>query len=167
LTSGRPAATRAEARLRATDLPLLLAAIATGGVAAPVLMLFGLGHVSAVVGSLLLNLEAPLTILLAVLVFGEHLGRRAATGVILIGLGAAILSSRREVADALRASLPDAEGGGGGEARGGARGGAGAGGGGRERARGRRKRSGSGTFPARSVRSADPREKSVRGRSAA
>jgi drug/metabolite transporter (DMT)-like permease len=87
-----PDAKPREARLRGADFLLLLAIIAAGGVAAPVLMLFGLGRVSAVVGSLLLNLEAPFTILLAVVVFGEHLGRRAAAGAILVALGAATLS---------------------------------------------------------------------------
>jgi len=37
-------------------------------------MLIGLARLSAVAGALLLNLEAPFTILLAVLLFGEHLG---------------------------------------------------------------------------------------------
>jgi len=94
LLAARPAAdtTARETPLRGADLPLLLAVIAVGGVAAPVLMLFGLAHVSAVVGSLLLNLEAPLTMLLAVGLFGEHLGRRAAAGAVLAALGAGILS---------------------------------------------------------------------------
>jgi drug/metabolite transporter (DMT)-like permease len=81
-----------EAPLRGADVLLLLAVIAAGGVAAPVLMLFGLGRVSAVVGSLLLNLEAPLTMLLAVGLFGEHLGRWAAAGALLVALGAGVLS---------------------------------------------------------------------------
>ena len=45
-----------ETPLRRADVPLLLTVIGSGGVAAPVLMLFGLARVSAVVGSLLLNL---------------------------------------------------------------------------------------------------------------
>ena len=85
-------ATPREAPLRGADFLLLVAVIAAGGVAAPVLMLFGLARVSAVVGSLLLNLEAPLTMLLAIGLFGEHIGRRAAAGAILATLGAGILS---------------------------------------------------------------------------
>jgi drug/metabolite transporter (DMT)-like permease len=94
LAARQPAAdaTPREAPLRGADFLLLLAVIAAGGVAAPVLMLFGLARVPAVVGSLLLNLEAPLTMLLAVGLFGEHLGRRAAAGAILAALGAGILS---------------------------------------------------------------------------
>lgn len=87
-----PHAAQREARLRGVDFLLLFFVIATGGVAAPVFMLFGLARVSAVVGSLLLNLETPLTILLAVMLFREHLGRRAAAGAVLTALGAATLT---------------------------------------------------------------------------
>ncbi|HEY4729681.1 MAG TPA: hypothetical protein VIH41_01030, partial [Myxococcales bacterium] len=52
--------------------PLVLAALLYLG-AGPVLMLFGLARLSGLAGSLLLNLETPFTIALAVLVFGEHL----------------------------------------------------------------------------------------------
>lgn len=83
---------RAEAALRAADLPLLLAMTAAGGVAAPLLLLAGLRRVSAVNASLLLNLEGPLTVLLAVAFFGDHLGRRAALGAATVMLAAATLS---------------------------------------------------------------------------
>ena len=91
-TRGSTDATPREARLRGADVPLLIAIVAAGGVAAPVLLLVGLARVPAVLGSLLLNLEAPLTMLLAVGVFGEHLGRRAVGGAVLAVLGAGILS---------------------------------------------------------------------------
>jgi len=91
LVAGRGAAPR-EARLRGSDHLLLLAVITAGGVVAPVCLLVGLARVSAVVASLLLNLETPLTILLAVILFGEHLGRRAAGGAILIVVGAGVLT---------------------------------------------------------------------------
>ena len=80
-----------EARLRRADLPLLAVVIMAGGIAGPVLLLLGLQRVPAVVGSLLLNLEAPFTILLAVAVFGEHLGRRGAVAAALVASGAALL----------------------------------------------------------------------------
>ncbi len=67
-----------EADLSVADAPSLLVLIVTGGVLGPVLMLMGLQRVSGVAGALLLNLEAPLTMLLAVALFGEHLGRRDA-----------------------------------------------------------------------------------------
>jgi drug/metabolite transporter (DMT)-like permease len=85
-------ATPPEAALRRGDAPLLVAIVAAGGIAAPVLMLLGLARVSAVVASLLLNLEAPLTMLLAVALFGEHLGGRAAAGAALVAGGAAVLA---------------------------------------------------------------------------
>src|SRR5438132_1533073 len=86
-----PGSVSREARLRPDDLPLLAVVIAAGGIAGPVLLLLGLQRVSAVAGSLLLNLEAPLTIVLAVAVFGEHLGRRGALAAALVALGAALL----------------------------------------------------------------------------
>ena len=85
----RPATT--EAPLVRADLPKLAAVVAAGGVAGPLLMLFGLQRTSAVTSSLLLNLEAPFTIALAVLVFREHLGRYAAGAMALILAGAAML----------------------------------------------------------------------------
>lgn len=82
------AATPREAQLRATDIPALLGVIVAGGVLGPVLMLIGLRRVSGVVGALLLNLEAPLTVLVAVAFFREHLGRRetAAVAMVLVGV---------------------------------------------------------------------------------
>jgi drug/metabolite transporter (DMT)-like permease len=65
--------TRREAPLRRSDLAPLLGVIVTGGMVGPLLMLVGLGRVSGSVGSLLLNLEAPFTIALAVIFFREHL----------------------------------------------------------------------------------------------
>lgn len=85
----RPATT--EAPLEGRDLPRLAVLVAAGGVAGPLLMLFGLQRTSAVTGTLLLNLEAPFTIALAVLAFREHLGRYAAGAIALILAGAAIL----------------------------------------------------------------------------
>jgi drug/metabolite transporter (DMT)-like permease len=83
---------RREAPLRRSDLAPLLGVIVTGGMVGPVLMLVGLGRVSGAVGSLLLNLEAPFTIALAVVFFREHLGRRAALATLVIISAAALLS---------------------------------------------------------------------------
>lgn len=84
--------TRNEAPLRRADLPRVAALVATGGIAAPVLLLAGLERVSGATGSLLLNLEGPLTLLLAVALFREHLGRLLALGALAIFGGAALLS---------------------------------------------------------------------------
>lgn len=81
-----------EAPLRWADLPLLLGITAAGAVVAPALLLVGLRRVSAVTGSLALNLEGPLTVGLAVLFFGEHLSARTAVGTFLIMLGATMLA---------------------------------------------------------------------------
>lgn len=80
-----------EAPLARGDVGPLLGVVALGGVAGPLLLLIGLGRVSGAAGALLLNLEAPLTILLAALLFGEHLGRRAALASLCILLGALVL----------------------------------------------------------------------------
>ena len=87
----RPPPEQREARLRHEDLGLIVVVLLLGGVLGPILMLLGLQHLSAVSGSLLLNLEAPLTILLAVAFFGEHLGRREAAAATLILSGAVLL----------------------------------------------------------------------------
>jgi drug/metabolite transporter (DMT)-like permease len=55
-------------------------------------MLWGLGGLSGVVASLLLNLEGPFTVLIAVAFFGEHLGRREAWAAALVLSGAALLT---------------------------------------------------------------------------
>jgi drug/metabolite transporter (DMT)-like permease len=80
-----------EAPLRAADLKFLLPMIAAGGVIAPLLMLFGLNEVGPMTGSLLLNLEAPFTMLLALVFFGEHMGRRALLASALILSAAVVL----------------------------------------------------------------------------
>lgn len=83
-----------EAPLRRADLPALGGSIAFGGVLGPWLLLAGLARTSALAGSLALNLEAPLTMLLAVAVFGEHLEKREAGAAALVVLGAAALGLR-------------------------------------------------------------------------
>lgn len=80
-----------EASLGPGDAPKLAAVVLSGGILGPVLMLLGLGRVTALTGSLLLNLEAPFTVLLAVVLFREHLGRYAAIAVALIVSGAVVL----------------------------------------------------------------------------
>lgn len=82
---------RAEAALRRADVPLLVGVATFGAIVAPLLLLTGLRRVSAVTGSLLLNLESPFTVALAVVWFGEHLGGRAALGTVAMLLGAVTL----------------------------------------------------------------------------
>ncbi len=82
---------RREVRPSRSDLGVLAALVVAGGIVAPVLLLTGLARVSGVTGSLLLNLEAPFTMLLAVWVFGEHLGGRGLASAALILCAAALL----------------------------------------------------------------------------
>lgn len=74
----------------------LVGAIAAGGVAAPVLLMFGLTNTPASSASLLLNAEGVLTALLAWFVFKENFDRRIALGMLTIVAGAVILSWPRE-----------------------------------------------------------------------
>jgi drug/metabolite transporter (DMT)-like permease len=97
---------RQEAPLKWRDGPFLAAIVICGGVLAPVLMLEGLRRLPAVTSSLFLNLEAPFTILLAVAVFREHLGRRgAAAAVLIIGGGAFLGTSFGAVGIDIRGAL--------------------------------------------------------------
>lgn len=82
-----------EAGLARADLPVMAGIVIFGGVAGPILMLAGLKHLSAVAGSLLLNLETPFTILLALAVFGDQMGRREAQGAAAIVIGAMVLGA--------------------------------------------------------------------------
>jgi drug/metabolite transporter (DMT)-like permease len=63
-----------------------------GGVLAPVLLMFGLQAIPSSTASLLLNLEAVLTALIAWLVFREHTDRRVIAGMLAIVAGGLILS---------------------------------------------------------------------------
>ena len=71
---------------------LLLGAIASGGVIAPFLLMFGLQRTDAASASLILNLEAVFTALLAWFVFKENFDRRIAVGMALIVAGGTVLA---------------------------------------------------------------------------
>ena len=81
-----------EAPLEKRDLPWLAGAILSGGIAAPILLMFGLSRVSGFAGSLLLNFEAAATALIAVLLFRENAGRRVWAALALMTAGGALLS---------------------------------------------------------------------------
>src|SRR5438067_4254270 len=81
----------AEAKLRRADAPWLLGIVGAGAIAGPALLVLGLRRLPGVPAALLLNLEAPLTAVLAVAAFGEHLSRRGWAAVALPGGGAAAL----------------------------------------------------------------------------
>jgi len=75
-----------------SDWPWLIGAIGFGGMLGPVLLMTGLAYTSAGAASLLLNLEAVLTALLAWIVFREATSARVVTGMALIVCGGVALS---------------------------------------------------------------------------
>lgn len=82
----------AEASLRRADIPWLLAVVVSGGIAGPVLLMFGLTQVSAGAAALLLNLESIFTLVIAWTVFRENVDRRLVLGAAAIVAGAVVLS---------------------------------------------------------------------------
>lgn len=78
--------------LRKGEWPWLAGAIAFGGVLGPVALMLGLQHAAASTASLLLNLEAVLTAVLAWVVFKENADRRVVAGMLAIVAGSLILS---------------------------------------------------------------------------
>jgi drug/metabolite transporter (DMT)-like permease len=81
-----------EAPLSRSDIPTLAAMVVAGGIAGPLLLLAGLARMPGGEASLLLNLEAPFTIGIAVLFFGESLGRRELLGAAAVVLGGLLLA---------------------------------------------------------------------------
>ena len=75
-----------------TDLPWLAGAIAAGGVAGPALLMYGLTRSDGATASLLLNLEAVFTAVIAWAVFRENVDRRIFAGMAAIIAGGAVLS---------------------------------------------------------------------------
>jgi len=75
------------------DWPWIAAAILAGGVAGPVLLMYGLSFSDAASASLLLNLEAVLTAAIAWTVFRENVGRRVFAGLAAIVAGGVLLSA--------------------------------------------------------------------------
>jgi drug/metabolite transporter (DMT)-like permease len=73
-------------------------AIASGGVIAPILLMYGLQRTPASNAALLLNLEAVLTALVAWIVFRENAGWRPVAGMMLIVAGGAVLARPQDAA---------------------------------------------------------------------
>ncbi|MBJ7310922.1 DMT family transporter [Rugamonas sp. CCM 8940] len=82
----------ATAGLTGKDLPWLAGAIAAGGIAGPVMLMFGLMLTPASSASLLLNMEGVLTSILAWFVFKENFDRRIFVGMLLIVAAGLLLS---------------------------------------------------------------------------
>jgi len=81
-----------EASLSRRDLPALAGAIVAGGLAAPVLLVWGLSGLAASAASLLLAAEAVLTMLLAAVLFREAVATRVWIAAVLIVAAAVLLA---------------------------------------------------------------------------
>ena len=81
-----------EAKLTNKDLPWLVGAVVSGGVLAPIVLLFGLRITPASTASLLLNFEGVATALIAAIFFKETIGKRVTWSIVLITLASMILS---------------------------------------------------------------------------
>jgi drug/metabolite transporter (DMT)-like permease len=75
-----------------SDLRWFAGAVLAGGVVAPVLLMLGISQMPATGASLLLNTEAVFTVLLAWLLFSEHVGARLVLGMAAIVAGAVLVS---------------------------------------------------------------------------
>lgn len=78
--------------LNKKDIPWLLGVIVSGGIIAPIFLMFGLSITPASIASLLLNMESVLTALLAWIVFKENVDRRIFIGMLLIVTAGMLLS---------------------------------------------------------------------------
>jgi drug/metabolite transporter (DMT)-like permease len=78
--------------LARADLPWIGAATAAGGIAGPALLMFGLVRTDGASASLLLNLEAVFTAVIAWVAFRENVDRRVMLGMAAIVAGGVVLS---------------------------------------------------------------------------
>lgn len=84
--------TWAPSGLAASEWPWLLAAIFFGGVLGPIALMYGLTRTGAAAASLLLNLEAVLTAVIAWVIFRENAGTRIVSGMLAIVAGGVLLT---------------------------------------------------------------------------
>lgn len=84
--------TQAETPVSRNDWPALGGLTLLGGVVGPLALVHGLARLPAASSSLLLNLEAVFTLVIAVLLGREHLGRRGMVAALCTVAGAVVLS---------------------------------------------------------------------------
>ena len=82
-----------EAGLALPDIKWLAGAVVTGGIAAPIVLLFSLRETPGATAALLLNFEGVATTLFAALIFKESIGRRPGFAILLITLASILLST--------------------------------------------------------------------------
>ncbi len=80
-----------EAQLRRVHVPRVLMVAMLGAGLAPAALAWGLAHTSGTAASLMLNLEAVFTLVLARILYQEHVGRRVALAATLLVLGGVLL----------------------------------------------------------------------------
>jgi drug/metabolite transporter (DMT)-like permease len=83
---------RTNLALQSGDIPFLASAIVCGGIAAPIFLMLGLQRTPASSASLLLNLEAVFTAVIAWSIFHENINSRIAAGLLAIVAGGLVLS---------------------------------------------------------------------------
>ena len=81
-----------EARLGKADMPWLIGATISGGVVAPIVLMFSLKITPAATASLILNFEGVATVLIAFIVFREAIGKRIWLAIALITIAVILLS---------------------------------------------------------------------------
>lgn len=93
--AARPFLERSGRALTRAAIPRVAAVSLFGAAIAPTLLVWGLSRAGATASSLVLNCEAVFTVLLARVVYLEHIGRRVAGAVSLMLLGGALVSVDR------------------------------------------------------------------------
>jgi drug/metabolite transporter (DMT)-like permease len=78
--------------LRRADVPRILAIALAGAAVAPVCLAWGIARAGATAGSLVLNLEAVLTVLLAWIIYRETLGLRVLVAVAIMATAGGLLA---------------------------------------------------------------------------
>jgi drug/metabolite transporter (DMT)-like permease len=90
-------------QVRREEKLALAGAVLAGGIAGPLLLMWGLSRMAASSAALLLNAESVFTALIAWFVFKENFDRRIALGMALIVAGAVVLSGFSEITAAMPA----------------------------------------------------------------
>lgn len=88
---GLASRSRAEASVKPEHLGRVVTIAVLGAGVAPAALAWGLARTSGTAASLMLNLEAVFTIVLALVLYAEHVGRRVALAATLLVIGGALL----------------------------------------------------------------------------
>ncbi len=92
LQKARQPDANAEAQITRADWKWLAGAVIAGGIAAPIILLFGLQNTPASSASLLLNFEGVATTVIAAFVFKEEIGKNALWSILCVTAASIVLS---------------------------------------------------------------------------